>query len=119
MPQIAEIREVSGVDPRALPDSVLRSTQPLVLRGVAADWPLVRAGLESPRAACEYLLKRYQQATVAVFLGQPEIEGRYFYSDDLTSINFRPAMIKLDTVLEEILRHLDAPKPPSLYVGST
>jgi hypothetical protein len=115
----ADIREISGVDPRALPDSVLESREPLVLRGLAADWPLVRAGLESPRAARDYLLRHYQQATVAVFLGLPEIEGRFFYTEDLTGINFRPAMIKLDTVLDEILRHVDAERPPSLYVGST
>jgi hypothetical protein len=119
MPPTADIPEIRGVDPRALPDSILESTQPLVLRGVAADWPLVRAGRESPRAARDYLLKHYRQATVAVFLGQPEIEGRFFYNEDLTALNFRPAMIKLGTVLDEILRHVDAAKPPSLYVGST
>lgn len=115
----AEIPEVTGVDPRALPDAVLQSTRPLVLRGVAADWPLVRAGCESPRAACDYLLRFYRQATVGVFMGQPEIEGRFFYNDDLSGLNFRPALIKLDTVLDEILRNLEAPRPPALYVGST
>jgi hypothetical protein len=119
MSPTVEILELTGVDPRALPDSVLMSKKPLVLRGLAADWPLVRAGLESPRAARGYLLKYYQQATVAVFLGLPEIEGRFFYNEDVTGLNFRPAMIKLDTVLDEILRHVDAEKPPALYVGST
>jgi hypothetical protein len=52
MPQLAEkIEEVAGVDPRALPDSVLDSTRPLVLRGLAAHWPVVKAGLQGPRAA--------------------------------------------------------------------
>lgn len=114
-----EIRELTGVDPRALPDSVLTSKEPLVIRGLAAGWPLVRAGLESQRAARDYLLKYYQQATVAVFLGLPEIEGRFFYNEEVTGLNFRPAMIKLDTVLDEILRHVDAVRPPALYVGST
>jgi hypothetical protein len=119
MPPTADIREVHGVDPRALPDSVLLSTQPLVLRGVAAGWPLVRAGLESPRAVCDYLLRYYRQATVGVFLGQPDIEGRFFYNPEITGLNFKPALIKLDTVLGEILRHVDAARPPALYVGST
>lgn len=115
----AEIREVTGIDPRALPDEVLASTQPLVLRGLADAWPLVRAGRESPRAACNYLLKYYQQATVGVFLGQPEIRGRFFYNEDLSGLNFRPALGKLDAVLEEILRHVDSAQPPAVYVGST
>jgi len=39
MPPTAEnIRAVAGVAPRALPDDVLESSEPLVLRGLAADW---------------------------------------------------------------------------------
>jgi hypothetical protein len=115
----AEIRELQGLPPRALPDEVLASKEPLVRRGLAADWPLVRAGRESPRAARDYLLRFYRQATVGVFLGAPEIEGRFFYNEDLSGLNFKPALIKLDTVLDEILRHLDAAAPPAVYVGST
>jgi hypothetical protein len=120
MPAAAEkIAEVSGVDARALPDSVLDSTRPLVLRGLAAHWPVVQAGLRAPRAAADYLLRFYGQATVGAFLAGPEIGGRFFYNEDLTGFNFRPVKIKLDTVLEEILRFEADPKPPSLYVGST
>ena len=118
-PMPAEIRELRGVPPGALPDEVLRSSEPLVLRGVAANWPLVGAGRESPRAARDYLLRFYRQATVGVFLGAPEIDGRFFYNEDLSGLNFKPALIKLDTVLAEILRHLETPRPPALYVGST
>jgi hypothetical protein len=113
------VPEVSGADPRALPDSVLDSTRPLVLRGLSADWPMVKAGRESPRAARDYLLAFYQQATVGAFLGQADIEGRFFYNEDLTGLNFRAVRIKLDTVLDEILRHERDSRPPSLYVGST
>jgi hypothetical protein len=120
MPPIAEkIREVAGADPRALPDEVLESTEPLVLRGLAADWPMVRAARESPRAAAGYLRRFYQYATVGAFLGAPAIKGRFFYNDDLTGFNFRPVKIKLDTVLTEIERFLDEADPPSIYVGST
>jgi hypothetical protein len=120
MPAAADtIEEVAGVDPRALPDRVLDSTRPLVLRGLAADWPVVRAGLSGPRAAVDYLLRFYRQATVGAFLAGPDIEGRFFYNEDLTGFNYRPVKIKLDTVLDEILRFENDPAPPSLYVGST
>jgi hypothetical protein len=120
MPQLAEkIEEVAGVDPRALPDSVLNSTRPLVLRGLAAHWPVVKAGLQGPRAAADYLLNFYQQATVGAFLAGPETRGRFFYNEDLSGFNFRAVKIKLDTVLAEILRFENDPKPPALYVGST
>jgi len=120
MPPTAEkIREVAGVDPRLLPDEVLASTEPLVLRGLAAGWPMVRAALESPRAADAYLRRFYQDATVGAFLGAPAIKGRFFYNEDLTGFNFRPVKIKLDTVLAELERFLDDANSPSIYVGST
>lgn len=114
-----KIREISGVDPRALPDHVLLSTEPLVLKGLVADWPIVRAGLESSQAASAYLRKFYRDATVGALLGAPDIEGRFFYNDDLSDFNFRAVKLKLDVMLDEVERHKVAVKPPAIYVGST
>jgi len=110
---------MAGMDPQALPDTVLKATQPVVLRGLVASWPCVRAGLESSQAAAAYIRRFYRDATVNALLGAPDIGGRFFYNDDLTGFNFRPAMLKLDTVLDEIARHQQAEKPPAIYVGST
>jgi hypothetical protein len=113
------VSEIAGVDARRLPDSILTSTQPVVLRGLVADWPFVRAGLESDAAAASYLLEFYEDATVGALVGAPDIGGRFFYNDDLSGFNFRPVRLKLDAVLEEIARHRSAPQPPAIYVGST
>ncbi len=113
------IREIAGVDPRALPDDLLRSTQPLVLKGLVADWPMVRAGLESNQSAIAYIRKFYRDATVGALLGAPEIEGRFFYNEDLSGFNFKAVKLKLDVMLDEVERHKDAVKPPAIYVGST
>jgi hypothetical protein len=115
----ADIPDVAGVDAGALPDFVLESTKPLVLRGIAANWPLVRAGLQSPAAAVDYLLTLYRQATVGAFLAGADEGGRYFYNADLDGFNFKAVKIKLDTVLQQILHYASDPRPPSLYVGST
>lgn len=114
-----KVRERSGVDPRALPDDVLLSTQPLVLKGLVADWPMVRAGLESDQSAIAYIRKFYSDATVGALLGAPDIEGRFFYNEDLSGFNFKPVKLKLDVMLDEVERHRDAAKPPAIYVGST
>lgn len=113
------IPEIAGVDPRVLPDDVLLSTQPVVLKGLVADWPMVRAGLESNRSAAAYIRKFYRDATVGALLGAPEIEGRFFYNEDLSGFNFKAVKLKLDVMLDEVERHTDAVKPPAIYVGST
>jgi hypothetical protein len=116
---LTQVREVAGVSPRALPDELLKSTQPAVLRGLVKDWPVARAGMESGQVASSYLRRFYRDATVGAFLGAPEIGGRFFYNDDLTGFNFKPVRVKLDTVLDEIARHENEKTPPSIYVGST
>ena len=115
----SNVKELSGIDPQALPDEVLRSTQPLVLRGLVADWPAVRVGLESPQASAGYLRRFYRDATVNAMLGTPDIGGRFFYVEDLSALNFRHVRAKLDTILDEIGFHLDAENAPAIYVGST
>jgi len=114
-----KIREIAGLAPQSLPDTVLKSTQPLVLRGLVASWPAVRAGVESAQAAAAYLRRFYRDATVGALLGAPDIGGRFFYNDDLTGFNFRSVRLKLDTVLDEIERHRNDARPPAIYVGST
>jgi hypothetical protein len=114
-----KVKEIAGIDPRALPDEVLTSTRPLVLRGLVASWPVTRAGLESGEAASDYLRSFYRDATVGALLGAPDIGGRFFYNEDLSGFNFRPARMKLDVVLDEIARHRHEARPPAIYVGST
>jgi hypothetical protein len=114
-----QIPELTGVDPRALPDDVLLSTQPVVLKGLVADWPMVCVGLESNRSATSYIRKFYRDATVGALLGPPDIEGRFFYNEDLSGFNFKAVKLKLDVMLDEVERHQDAAKPPAIYVGST
>ena len=113
------MRELSGVDPQAIPEDVLKSSEPVVLRGLVAQWPSVRAGLESVRAGSAYLRAFYRDATVGAWLGPPEIEGRFFYNDDMSGFNYQPLRMKLDAVLEELERLHAVARPAALYVGST
>jgi Cupin-like domain len=119
LPIAEKIREIAGVDPQALPDDVLGSAEPLVLRGVVAHWPVVKAAKESPTAADAYLRRFYKDATVGAMLGAPTEKGRMFYNEDLTGLNFKPVKIKLDTVLDELKHYANDPAPPAIYVGST
>ena len=120
MPEIdRQVEVVHGLRPDAVPDEILTSTQPYVLKGLVADWPFVKAARESVAAATQYLLKFYKDATVGVGCGPPEIGGRFFYNSELTGFNFDRGMVKLDQVLTEILRYEHDENAPAYYVGST
>jgi hypothetical protein len=113
------MRELHGLDPQALDEVLLSATEPVVLRGLVAGWPAVQAALASPQGAEDYLRSLYRGAPVVAFLGAPEIEGRYFYNEDLSGFNYAAVNATLDAVLKEIARHRVHPHPPSVYVGST
>jgi len=102
---------------QALSDAVLTGAEPVVLRGLAAHWPVVRAAREGQADA--YLRRFYRDATVNAMLGAPDIEGRFFYNDDLSGFNFAPVRVRLDAVLDELRGHAADARPPAIYVGST
>ncbi len=113
------VREVSGIGPDGLSDEILTATEPLVLRGIVADWPVVKAGRQSVDAAIDYLGGYYDNATVGAFLGNPDIDGRIFYNDDMTGFNYQPVMLKLDAILDKIRQHKNDDDAPAFYMGST
>jgi hypothetical protein len=102
-----------------LPPDVLAASEPVLLKGLAADWPVVSAGRQSAGAAIDYLRSFYRGATIGAWIGEPGIGGRFFYNADMTGFNYRPVMTKLDVVLGELLQHVDDATPPAIYVGST
>ncbi|TXF99400.1 cupin-like domain-containing protein [Massilia arenae] len=118
-PPVRPVREVAGLRPADLGPDILASTEPLLLRGLVADWPVVQAARSSPQAAIAYLRRWYVDATVNAMLGAPEIDGRFFYNEALDGFNFQPMRVRLDAVLGELEKHLATPQPPAIYVGST
>ena len=119
LPAAEPIREIDASAPGVLTDALLTSTEPLVLRGLVARWPLVRASIASFDSADAYLRRFYRDATVTAMLGAPDIGGRFFYNQDLTGFNFAPVRARLDAVLAELRGHLRDEQPPAIYVGST
>ena len=113
------MRELHGCDPQALGDTLLQSTEPMVLRGLVARWPAVQAAVASEQGAEQYVRRFYQDASVVAFLGAPAIDGRFFYNEDLSGFNFAPIRARLDAILDEIAEHRHDARPPSVYVGST
>lgn len=115
------VRRLAGVTPDAIPwDELFAAGQPVVLEGLAADWPLVRAGLEGgPQGAADYLRQFAGGAPVTVFAAPAATNGRFHYNADLTGMNFITARAPLGDVLDRIMAGLGQAEQDSIYVGST
>ncbi|WP_066723051.1 cupin-like domain-containing protein [Sphingomonas pituitosa] len=114
------VQEIQGIAADAIPfDRLLAEQQPVLLRGIAADWPLVRAGLESAPSAMDLLQRFDAGRPVVTFTGAPEIQGRFFYDESVTGLNFTGRREPLSALLDAMRPRTGDADAPSFYVGST
>ena len=121
LPAAEPIEEVNDVDPQALPARLLGSSKPMILRGLAAHWPMVQAAQRSTEEAIAYLkgFERPGAPPVVATVGAPDIRGRFFYDADLQGFNFRQEKVPLGVALDTLRKYLPDPAPPAIYVAST
>jgi hypothetical protein len=103
----------------ALPDELLRATEPWVCRGIGAAWPLVQAARRSPDDLDAYLRRFYNGHAVVAMLGPAEIDGRFHYNERVDGFNYHTVQARLDQVLDELKVQRGRERPSSVYVGST
>ena len=114
---LATVRELA-IGPTELDARLREESEPFVVRGLVADWPLVTAGRQSGRAARDYLQRRARDVPFTVSVGAPEAGGRLFY-DEAMRMNFRMAKARLPDIFAPIdAAEAQGGEPPVLYLAS-
>ena len=86
---LAPIAEWGAPSPDQFRAEILPSERPAVLRGIAGDWPLVKAACHEAREAMALLEAIASPHIAGVLRTDPEEEGRFHYSrDSQSSFNF-------------------------------
>jgi hypothetical protein len=112
--QLQRVREITGAGLSSLPDEVAGDGRPVVLRGAIADWPLVRAALQSDEAAVQYLERFYAGQPVGTMIAPPSERGRFFYRPDSKQMNFQRSAESLSGVLRGLLEQRTAEQPHAI-----
>ncbi|MGF7152024.1 hypothetical protein FHS96_005692 [Sphingomonas zeicaulis] len=113
-------RAIDDVAADAIPFAALIAAgEPVILRGVAADWPIVTAARHSDAEAIAQLKRFEGPRPVTVYTGPPEIGGRFFYDETLAGLNFTATRVPLGEVLARLEASAGAADAPALYIGST
>ena len=112
------IAEYRGIDSTEFREKIRSGGQPAVIRGLADDWPAVAAARKSAEDLIAYLKSFRVNRQVAAIVGPPEIEGRFFYTDDLRALNFTRGLSTLDPILDRLLRDRGNPRPYAIAVQS-
>ena len=85
---LAPIPERPAPTPEQFRDEILPRRQPVVMRDVAREWPLVIAAREDPHKAMSLLETGTNARETGVLRADPSEEGRFHYGKDVHSFNF-------------------------------
>jgi len=112
------LAELTAIDREWFEREVVARGEPVVLRGLVAQWPAVKRGRESPEAICRYLIERDNGAPVDALLLGPEEKGRIFYNAAMDGFNFARTRRPLAQVIEQIARYSAFPVAPAVAAQS-
>ena len=99
-------------------DALISSGEPVILKDVLRDTPLVVAALESEAAAMSHLLAAYNERAVLSYIAPPDANSRFFYNQDMTGLNFKTQELSLAMFFESLKKEESAQSSSSFYVGS-
>lgn len=110
------MREIHDVEAEQF-KQIVAAQQPVVLRGVARDWPLVDEWRRSPEALVDYLISLDDGSDVLTVTAEPEVRGRLGYEPGSTKLNHVHSLEPLPQVLHKILESSDLEDPPAYWIG--
>lgn len=116
---LQSVRKVAEerVAPAELDVRLKEAREPFVVRGLASDWPLVRAGRESGGAARRYLLEHRRDRAFMAHVGEAGAGDRLFY-DRAMRMNFRTVQAPLETIFDRIDEQEQQADVAPIYLSS-
>ncbi|WP_332872602.1 cupin-like domain-containing protein [Allopontixanthobacter sediminis] len=97
---------------------IRRNVRPVIMRQLVGDWPAVEAGRQGDASIVRYLGEIGSARPVSAIAASPGEGGRFFYTPDLTGLNFVSGQGRLEMFLEDLLRAAEVSDPPAMAVQS-
>ncbi len=114
----ALIKEYTAVTPAMFEQEIRGANQPAILRGLVADWPVVKAAQQSDDALVQYIADCKPTRPVRALVAPPSEGGRFYYNANMTGFNFGTGKGLLTAFLHDLLQAADDASPPALAVQS-
>lgn len=113
-----QINEITQITYEQFHNEIVQHSQPVVIRGLVNDWPMVQAAKKNDREFCNYLKRFDRGLNLDTMTGPASIKGRIFYNSDLSGLNSRMGQSKLAPSLDYILEHAKDDPAPLLAMQS-
>ncbi|WP_332873013.1 cupin-like domain-containing protein [Caulobacter hibisci] len=112
-----QIREAGAASPEDLA-ALTTAAEPVVIRGLASHWPVAEAGRRGHGALFDYLSGFDAGQSVATVFAPAEAGGRFFYGDDLKTLNFRGGRASLRKTFDFLAQHAESDEQAALAAQS-
>lgn len=113
-----EIAAEDIADQQTFLREVAELCRPVVIRRLTQNWPAVLAGRQSPASFRAYVSQFDNGGQAEIFIGEPQIAGKYYYSNDLKGFNFARQRVSFANALDSIIARSGGADERSIYVGS-
>ncbi len=113
------VRAWHDVTPERFANDIAPLFEPAILRGYVRDWPAVQAGQSSDQTLRNYLVGFSQGEPIELFLGPPDIKGRFFYDETLQGFNFVRRKDHFESAMKRLQAMEADAQPPAFYIGAT
>jgi hypothetical protein len=116
MTDFKHIPEYTNLSATQFFEEIVPLQKPIVMRGFAEQWPLVNAAKNTPHDFAAYLTRFYTGKKASILLGHPDIKGRFFYTDDMTALNYIKGDERLDLFLGRLLELINKEVYPAVSI---
>lgn len=121
--RINNVRNTVSVLEDATPDSIpfeqlFAKNEPVILKGLVRDWPLVQEGKKAPGKVMEQLEVNDSGRPMIVYQGAADIKARFGYDDTCTGFNYTSHKSTISEVFSQIREQLSQHEHDYYYINS-
>lgn len=109
------MNRISEISVETLEQALTNPAQPLVVRGLAKDWPIVHAAKQGEQLLSDYLIEQGNAIPVGVGRIPKAYNGRLFYNDNFDGFNFEREGQDFYSFVDLLFSH----SSNDYYMGST
>jgi hypothetical protein len=114
-----QIEVLDGVTRDIFDQRIRAAGRPVLMRGLVEPWPAVGAANSSLDHLVDHLKSLDIGATVPTYVAPHNIEGRYFYTPDMSRFNFERREAPFRAILDKLLEQRDEAQPIGIYAGAS
>jgi hypothetical protein len=111
---LRKIKEWHDVDREIFENEIFPGNEPAVMRSLVRYWPAVKAGTGTAAGMADYMKRFDTGGAVNGVVGNPRIDGRFFYSEDLKGFNFESRRVAVSGALDTLVSLIEAAEPPAI-----